>query len=160
MVTIPGHSFKITHYDGQAVNEPEQLSEVSFRIAHAERYAVEINMDQPGAWGIQVFAEGNKEKLNALYGQPKDIQLGDITKEYQMVLGTNDHGETFTINNKQFPNHEIYEVEEGDIVKFTITNDTDVDQPMHMHGEFFNVLSKNGQPIQGSPILKDTLCRN
>ena len=74
-----------------------------------------------------------------------------------MILGTNDGGETFTINGRQFPDHEIYEIEEGDVVKFTITNETDVDHPMHLHGEFFYVLSRNGTPITGSPILKDTL---
>lgn len=66
VISIPGHSFKVTHYDGQEVNEPELLSDVSLRIAPAERYDVEIIMNQPGAWGFQVFAEENKEKLNAL----------------------------------------------------------------------------------------------
>nr|WP_239575640.1 multicopper oxidase domain-containing protein [Geomicrobium sediminis] len=74
-----------------------------------------------------------------------------------MLLGTDDGGDTFTVNGKQFPDHEIYEVKEGDVVKVTIENDTDVDHPMHLHGEFFNVISKNGEPIQGSPVLKDTL---
>lgn len=31
------------------------------------------------------------------------------------------------------------------------------DHPMHLHGHFFQVLSKNGKPVQGSPIMKDTL---
>jgi FtsP/CotA-like multicopper oxidase with cupredoxin domain len=184
VVTIPGHSFKITHYDGQPVNNPANLNEAAFRIAPAERYEVEIEMDNPGAWGIQVFADKNKEGLNTViplvyegfegeklqttekiasfldittYGETKEINIGNITKEYGMILGTDDGGETFTINGKQFPNHEVYEVEEGDVVKFTIVNDTDVDHPMHLHGEFFNVISKDGNPIEGSPVLKDTL---
>lgn len=183
VVSIPGHSFTITHYDGQEVNGPGSISNTAFRIAPAERYEVEIEMDQPGAWGIEVFAEENQENLQAWipivyagfedrelethtfsnffdmtsYGEPKEISLGDITKDYEMLLGSNDGGETFTINNKQFPNHEVYEVEVGDIVKFTITIDTEVDHPMHLHGEFFYVLSRNGDPVKGSPILKDTL---
>ena len=183
VVSIPGHSFKVTHYDGQEVNEPEFISETAFRIAPAERYEVEIEMNQPGAWGIEVFAEENQSNLQALvpivyngfegnelesasyqtyfditdYGTPKEISIGDITKDYDMILGTNDGGETFTINEKQYPDHEVYEVEEGDVVKFTITNETDVDHPMHLHGEFFYVLSRNGEPIKGSPIKKDTL---
>lgn len=28
---------------------------------------------------------------------------------------------------------------------------------MHLHGQFFYVLSRNGEPIKGSPIVKDTL---
>jgi FtsP/CotA-like multicopper oxidase with cupredoxin domain len=31
------------------------------------------------------------------------------------------------------------------------------DHPMHLHGHFFQVLSKNGKPIEGSPIWKDTI---
>jgi FtsP/CotA-like multicopper oxidase with cupredoxin domain len=184
IVSIPAHSFRITHYDGQPVNEPELINETSFRIAPAERYEVEIEMDNPGAWGIQVFAEENQEKLQSLipiiyggyednefqmsetvssffdlttYGKATELNVGDITKEYDMILGTNDGEETFTINDKLFPDHESYEVEEGDVVKFTIVNDTDVDHPMHLHGEFFNVISKEGVPISGSPIVKDTL---
>ena len=183
IVSIPGHPFKITHYDGQGVNEPEYFSETAFRIAPGERYDVEIEMNQPGAWGIEVYAEENKSNLQTLiplvykdfedhelvydsfenffdftsYGTPKELSIGDITKDFEMMLGKNDDGETFTINGKQFPEHEIYEVEEGDVVQFTITNETDVDHPMHLHGEFFNVVSKNGEPIKGSPIKKDTL---
>ncbi|MED1600441.1 multicopper oxidase family protein [Alkalihalophilus marmarensis] len=184
IVSIPGHSYKITHYDGQAVNEPEAIEGTPFRIAPAERFDVEIELDQPGAWGIQIYAEENKERLDAIvplvyegyedndleteeasssffdissYGETKEVDYGEITKEYDMILGTDDGGETFTINDKQFPNHESYEVEEGDVVKFTIENDTEVDHPMHLHGEFFNVISKDGTPISGSPIVKDTL---
>ncbi|MDV2686439.1 multicopper oxidase family protein [Alkalihalophilus lindianensis] len=184
VVSIPDHSFKITHYDGQPVNEPETINDTSFRIAPAERYDIEIEMENPGAWGIQIFAEENQKRLEAIvpviyegyeerdlqssetstsffdmtsYGESKEVDYGTVTKEYDMILGTNDNGETFTINDKQFPDHESYEVEEGDVVKLTIVNDTDVDHPMHLHGEFFSVMSKDGSPISGSPIVKDTL---
>ena len=184
VVSIPGHSFKITHYDGQEVNEPEFFSNTAFRISPAERYEVEIEMTHPGAWAIEVYAEVNRSNLSALvpiyyegyedeklvsesyvnffdmtnYGKFINIGLPTTyTKEYNMILGTNDGGETFTINNKQYPEHEMFEVEEGDVVKFTIRNDTKVDHPMHLHGEFFYVISKDGEPIKGSPIKKDTL---
>jgi FtsP/CotA-like multicopper oxidase with cupredoxin domain len=184
VISIPGHSYKVTHYDGQEVNQPQSLSDVGLRIAPAERYDIEITMDQPGSWGIQVFAEQNQDKLKAVipltykgfeldkiktsnlissyldiisYGQQKELKIGDITKEYKMVLGSNDGEETFTINNKQMPDHEIFEVVEGDVVKVTIANETNSEHPMHLHGQFFYVLSRNGEPIQGSPIVKDTL---
>lgn len=49
----------------------------------------------------------------------------------------------------------------GDIVKIRLTNNsTDVDHPMHLHGHFFQVLSKNGKPLEGSPIIKDTIPRH
>jgi FtsP/CotA-like multicopper oxidase with cupredoxin domain len=184
VVSIPGHSFKVTHYDGQPVNTIEMVKEQLLRIAPAERYDIEIVMDQPGAWGIKIYAENNKEKLNTIvpivyngfenkeltvnttsskffdittYGNKEELLIDNINLNYTMVLGTNDGGETFTINNKQMPNHEIFEVKKGDVVKVTIKNETDADHPMHLHGHFFNVISRNGQPITGSPILKDTL---
>jgi FtsP/CotA-like multicopper oxidase with cupredoxin domain len=189
VITIPGHSFKVTHYDGQQVNEPQPISDQSIRIAPAERYDVEITMDQPGAWGIDVYAEQNPDRLQGTlplvyaghedepvqtadsvsayfditnYGEPSDKEYGDITKEWDMILATEDGGETFTINGQQMnteeiEGHEVYEVEEGDIVKVTITNETDVDHPIHLHGHFFTVISRNGEPVSGSPVTMETL---
>lgn len=188
VITIPGHSFKVTHYDGQAVNEPELISDQSIRIAPAERYDVEITMDQPGVWGVNVFAEQNpdgvqgflpivyegyeNEKVQTVdsvsayfdmttYGEPNEMNF-EITKELDMILETEDGGETFTINGQQMntekiDGHELYKVEEGDVVKVKIVNDTDVDHPMHLHGHFFTVISRNGEPVSGSPIRMDTL---
>lgn len=38
-------------------------------------------------------------------------------------------------------------MEEGDVVKVTIVHDTDVDHPMHLHGHFFYILSRNGEQV-------------
>jgi len=176
--------YKVTHYDGQEVNQPAEVSpQVALRIAPAERYDIEIAAKQAGAWGIAVYAESNRERLQAVipmiyqghqgkplvtatsdsflditrYGAAKEATVAKATKAYDMILGTNDGGETFTINGKKMPNHEVYEVKRGDVVRVTIKNETDVDHPMHLHGQFFQVLSKDGQPVTGAPITKDTL---
>lgn len=41
-------------------------------------------------------------------------------------------------------------------VRFVNTSAND-DHPMHLHGHTFQVLSKNGVPLKGSPVYKDTL---
>ncbi|WNF36497.1 multicopper oxidase family protein [Bacillaceae bacterium IKA-2] len=184
-IVIPNHEFKVTHYDGQPVNEPTLISSHSVLIAPGERYDVEIDLNNPGAWGIEIFAEKNKEKLATVlpivyqgheddrlevnggplttfamtnYGQSKQIELiNQVTKDYQMVLDSNDGDETFTINDKKAPDLEVYEFEAGDVVKMTVTNESGVDHPMHSHGHLFYVISKNGVAVTGSPILKDTL---
>lgn len=176
--------YKVTHIDGQEVNQPQEVSpQVALRIAPAERYDVEIAAKQAGAWGIAVHAESNQERLQAVipfvyqghagkplvtsesdsflditrYGAAKHASVPQATKTYAMTLGTRDGGETFTINGKKMPNHEVYQVKRGDVVRVTIQNETDVDHPMHLHGQFFQVLRKDGQPVQGAPITKDTL---
>ncbi|MFP3381667.1 multicopper oxidase domain-containing protein, partial [Bacillus sp. SIMBA_069] len=50
------------------------------------------------------------------------------------------------------------QVKKGDLVKVKLVNKSPKDlHPMHLHGHFFQVLSKNGQPVSGSPLVKDTL---
>ncbi len=49
-------------------------------------------------------------------------------------------------------------MKQGDLVKVKLVNNSKEDNhPMHLHGHFFQLLSKNGEPIKGSPIVKDTL---
>ncbi|QOY36873.2 multicopper oxidase family protein [Anaerobacillus isosaccharinicus] len=184
-ITIPNHEFKITHYDGQPVNEPTFITNEILLIAPGERYDVEINLNNAGAWGIEIYAEANEEKLYTIlplvyegyenerlqinneplstfditkYGQSQQIErINNVTKEFEMILASNDGDDTFTINGKKAPDLEVYEIEEGDVIKMTIRNNSRVDHPMHSHGHFFYVISKNGAAVQGSPIFKDTL---
>jgi FtsP/CotA-like multicopper oxidase with cupredoxin domain len=48
-------------------------------------------------------------------------------------------------------------VERGDLVRVEIVNDTDTVHPMHLHGHHALVLSRDGEPISGSPWWTDTL---
>lgn len=80
--------------------------------------------------------------------------------EYTMDLNTamNDRGMVYTINNEAFPNTANINVKKGDTVKVKLVNQSKMDDhPMHLHGHFFQVLSKNGKPLEGSPIIKDTI---
>ncbi|MDQ8734867.1 multicopper oxidase family protein [Paenibacillus sp. LHD-38] len=80
--------------------------------------------------------------------------------EYTMKLGTEkrDGEEVYTINGDIFPETEALSVKTGDTVKVRLVNTSSTDDhPMHLHGHFFQVLSKNGQPVTGSPIVKDTI---
>ncbi|MBI0579807.1 multicopper oxidase family protein [Neobacillus cucumis] len=182
-IQIPAHQFKVTGYDGQKVNKPSFISNQLIQIAPGERYDVEFKANDLGNWGIKIYAESN-DKLKAVipltykgyenqkvktdetiniyfdfatYGESSKKEIQAPTKDYQMILGTNDGGTTFTINGKKMPNPEIYNVKKGDVVRFTIKNETNVDHPMHLHGHHFEVLSRNGKPFTGSEVMKDTL---
>lgn len=80
--------------------------------------------------------------------------------EYSMELNTAMDGEEmmYTINGKAFPETENIQVKSGDLVKVKLINKSSTDDhPMHLHGHFFQALSKNGKPLEGSPIVKDTI---
>ncbi|MBE3571126.1 MAG: multicopper oxidase family protein, partial [Bacillales bacterium] len=78
---------------------------------------------------------------------------------YTMNLGVkmDKNGMHYTINGKYYPKTDPIYVNNGDFVKVTLRNISTVDHPMHLHGHSFQVLSKNGKPLAGSPLIKDTL---
>ncbi len=51
----------------------------------------------------------------------------------------------------------MFHVEEGDVVRMTITNDSGDVHPMHLHGHHAVVLSRNGEAASGSPWWVDSL---
>jgi FtsP/CotA-like multicopper oxidase with cupredoxin domain len=113
--------------------------------------------DQPNETAMLPLFElsnyGKKTKSKFTLDQKYDM-------EYTMDLGTEqqDGKQIFTINNQIYPNTENLKVKKGDKVKVRFVNNSKSDDhPMHLHGHFFQVLSKNGQPLKGSPMMKDTL---
>ena len=46
---------------------------------------------------------------------------------------------------------------EGEVLRLHIVNDTAEYHPMHLHGHTMSVLSRNGQPVTGSPVRVDTV---
>lgn len=85
-------------------------------------------------------------------------QKYDITYTMNLNAGMNGNGMIYTINGKTFPNTDPIKVKTGDRVKVKLVNrDKMNNHPIHLHGHFFQVLSKNGKPLTGSPIYKDTL---
>jgi len=63
----------------------------------------------------------------------------------------------WAINGEVFPHTPTYAVEEGDLVKVRIVNRSLVYHPMHLHGHHVFVLSRNGKPYRGSPLMLDTV---
>lgn len=183
--------YKVTHIDGQPVNNPKLEQSNILEIAPGERYDIQFVADGKGDFTIDchgdmapasqmqmdvVYENRNSKKLDhPLTDGVVDVtELGEKTEglfsrddsfdvEYKMNLGVKmDHKNMqmlYTINGKAFPDVPPLKVAKGDKVKVTLTNrsmDGSV-HPMHLHGHFFQVLTKNGKSLEGSPIIKDTL---
>lgn len=87
--------------------------------------------------------------LDQSFDQDVLLNLNTAMKDGEMV---------YTINGKIFPDTDPIQVDKGERVKVTFMNHSSKDDhPMHLHGHFFQVLSKNGQPLEGAPVIKDTL---
>lgn len=61
----------------------------------------------------------------------------------------------FTINGKAFPAVPEWTVEQGDLVRVRIVNISNLAHPMHLHGQDFKVIAKDGEPLK--PALQQTM---
>ncbi|WIY62936.1 multicopper oxidase family protein [Bacillus arachidis] len=157
---------------------PGERYDVEFTANNPGKWYVEDHGEGKDIKGMKAIIEydgskemkdkaNEKEKLPTLdiakYGTKKvgDFKLDQqYNAKYTMDLNTEMNGNemVYTINEKTFPNIDPIQVKKGDLVKVKLVNRSKMDDhPMHLHGHFFQVLSKNGQQIEGSPIVKDTL---
>ncbi|HYE84478.1 MAG TPA: multicopper oxidase family protein [Clostridia bacterium] len=84
----------------------------------------------------------------------------DVDYKVDLSTDTGNNELKYTINGKIFKDLPPLKLKTGYIVKMTYVNNSKVDHPMHMHGHFFQILSRNGQPSKGAVIVKDTLLIN
>jgi FtsP/CotA-like multicopper oxidase with cupredoxin domain len=66
------------------------------------------------------------------------------------------YGVEWTINGKPWGEHDVTEFEEGRWKRIRFQNDSYRLHPMHIHGQFFKVLARNGQPVD-EPYFRDTV---
>lgn len=103
----------------------------------------DFDLEEYGSMSASAFS------LDQNFDENVTMNLNTVMRNGEMV---------YTINGKVFPDTDTIKVKKGDKVKVTFVNQSKMDDhPMHLHGHFFQVLSKNGKPVQGSPIMKDTL---
>ena len=53
----------------------------------------------------------------------------------------------WTINDRAFPDGDAYDIEPDRFTKIRFTNESLRLHPMHLHGQFFKVLARNGEPV-------------
>lgn len=54
----------------------------------------------------------------------------------------------FTINGKAFPSTEPWTVRQGELVRVRLLNMSQLIHPMHLHGQDFKVIAKDGEPLR------------
>lgn len=156
---------------------PGERYDVVFVADHPGKWLLDEHSTNPGAKSLAIPIVYEGEEHASVKSESMDLPVVDITKYGEAAKGTfslNDQydvtysmdlntdmshgGMTFTINGKTYPDTPPLDVKEGDLVKVKMVNRSPEDiHPMHLHGHFFQVLSMDGQPISGSPLVKDTL---
>jgi FtsP/CotA-like multicopper oxidase with cupredoxin domain len=80
-----------------------------------------------------------------------------IDKEYRLnARRGGPFGIEWTINDKAYPDYDPITLKRGEYNVIRFTNESGRLHPMHLHGVFFKVLSRNGRPVD-EPYLRDTV---
>jgi FtsP/CotA-like multicopper oxidase with cupredoxin domain len=185
VLSLAGTPAKIAAIDGVDVNGATDLSDLRLEMAIGGRYDVTFTMPDhpvrltdelnpsaglilsPDGTGVIPPVRTDAPVFDpARYGTPATTPFdasSRFDRTFRLILddgpGFVDGRLTFppTINGAVFPDTPTLMVREGDLVKTTIVNRGHLDHPMHLHGHHALVLTRDGQPVTGSPWWTDTL---
>lgn len=175
---VTGSPFEVVAVDGTDVNEPTELRDEGLVVTAGGRVDVLVEaparLDTGGGSAVVVGPPGTEIEPRAApsdqvdllsYGSPRPLSFDPddpdrrFTYEIGRRIGFVDGrpGFWWTINGRLFPDVPMFHVEEGDVVRMTIRNDSGDVHPMHLHGHHAIVLSRNGVEATGSPWVVDSL---
>lgn len=156
---------------------PGERYDIEFRVNADEDFLIDFHDDNlyneqlkipvKVSGGSGILAEENSEKKFPYFnfmeygtystGEFTLDQRYDIEENIELNADSQDGTLKYTINGKTYQELPPITVKTGDYIKITYENKGQVNHPMHLHGHFFQVLSRNDTPFTGAPIIKDTL---
>jgi FtsP/CotA-like multicopper oxidase with cupredoxin domain len=181
---LSGTPFRVVAIDGTDLHGPTTISQHLIAVPGGGRYDVAFTMPARPVWVQLVRGDaalglgttsgappggsfGKWPDFDPLgYGTPAPTPFGarshfdrQFMLKIQRRLGFENGrlGLQWAVNGHIYPAVPMFMVRRGELVKFTIVNDTGAVHPMHLHGHHMLVLSRNGVPDRGSPWWSDTL---
>lgn len=181
VLALPGHSFKIIAMDGNPVPNPKTVEVLS--LAVAERVDAIVEMNSPGVWilgstlekarqmGLGIVVEYAGKTGAPVWKDPAPIDwdytqfanLSEVQKpDETFTLTFRDigpmHGskfDTWTINNKSWPDVEPLMVQSGKRYRLVFRNGSGDQHPIHLHRHTFEVSRIGNRQISG--LKKDVI---
>jgi FtsP/CotA-like multicopper oxidase with cupredoxin domain len=182
---LVGTPFRVAAIDGTDLDGPTPVLGQAIQLGAGARYDLAFNMpaspvklevagtkaaillDQPAQVGEEPRGEPGTTFDPAGYGSSAPRRpftaSSHFDRSFEVDIGRKlgfldgKPGSHWSVNGKLYPHTPMYMVSVGDLVKMTIKNDSGATHPMHLHGHHFLVLSRNGEPLTGSPWWVDTL---
>jgi len=180
-LALPGHTFKVIAMDGNPVPNPKSTEVIS--LAVAERIDAVVEMNMPGVWilgstlekarqmGLGIVIEYAGKKGAPIWKDPAPAewdytQFANVTAapnpDESFTLTFRDigpvHGsqfDTWTINNKSWPNTDPLMVQEGKRYRLVFRNGSGDQHPIHLHRHTFEVTRIGDKQISG--LKKDVI---
>ncbi|GAA4674747.1 multicopper oxidase family protein [Phytohabitans rumicis] len=176
--TLAGTPYRLVAIDGNDLNGPGELTSVGLRLPAGGRYDLSFTMPSTpvalrvdGADGLFLGGVSTVDTADwpeldiTRYGTPAPTPFGPdsrFDRRFTLVL---DRGIAMvdgrpryahTVNGRAFPSVPTQVVRENDLVEMTVVNRAFATHPWHLHGHRVLVLSRDGEPVTGSPLWLDT----
>ena len=177
-------SFRVVSIDGSDINAPTPLNNTHVLVPAGGRVDLEVDVGDANVrigtlvgptMVIGPNADAGAPPLSAAsafdalsYGSPvvtADVQraMAKPQRSFNYTIGQREgyldgkKGNWFTINGRIVPQVPQFIVHPGDTVEWRMSNTSLVPHPMHLHGQHWLVVSRNGVPSTGSPWWVDSL---
>lgn len=176
-VALTGHRLTVTHTDGFPV---QHVDTDAILIGMGERFDALVTLGE-GVFALVASAEGKtglaRELIRTGAGDPpaadarppqlsgsllegsmliatEDVALPTrpVDREHRLILDGQMSDYRWMINGRTYDEHAPLPVESGETVRLTMTNNTTMFHPMHVHGHTFQL-----RPAQGTGARKDTV---
>jgi FtsP/CotA-like multicopper oxidase with cupredoxin domain len=175
---VSGGSFRVGAVDGRDLNAPTAVTGEGILVTAGGR--VDLLVTAParvdvgagtaivvGPRGADVAADPEPDRRVDLlsYGSPAPLSFDPEhpDRRFEFRIGRRiglldgEPGFWWTVNGNLFPDVPMFHVQEGDVVRMTVVNDSGDVHPMHLHGHHAVVLSRDGVASTGSPWWVDSL---
>jgi FtsP/CotA-like multicopper oxidase with cupredoxin domain len=181
LLALPGHTFKVIAMDGNPVPNPKSTEVIS--LAVAERIDAIVEMNSPGVWilgstleksrqmGLGIVVEYAGKKGTPVWKNPAPAEW-DYTRFANATAAPKPddtfdltfrdigplHGsqfDTWTINNKSWPNIDPLIVQKGKRYRLVFHNGSGDQHPIHLHRHTFEVTRIGDKQISG--LKKDVI---
>ena len=181
VLALPGHTFQVIAMDGNPV--PTRAAVEVLSLAVAERVDAIVEMTSPGVWVLgSTLAEARKMGLGIVVeyagktGEPVWRDSAPLVWDYSRFaragaapdpgrtfeltfrdIGPQDGSkfDTWTINNKAWPNVDPLTVEAGKRYRLIFRNGSGDQHPMHLHRHSFEVVRIGDKMMSG--LMKDVV---
>jgi FtsP/CotA-like multicopper oxidase with cupredoxin domain len=179
-VDLRGTPFRVEALDGHDLSGPSAIQDtavdvpaggrvdlsyrqpatlVALRSADASFVTGSTAGEHPAGTSAAVFdamGYGRATEDTVTRGQAADASF-EVVAENRLGWYDGAFGARVALNGRLYPDGDMLMVRQGQLVQVTIINRSFLAHPMHLHGHYFSVVSRNGQPRSGSPLRLDSI---
>lgn len=164
---------KVIAVDGMYVKEVFDAN--NFDLAPGNRIDVDVIIPEEGIYAIydvftrgqirlvSIIAKGEKvDTASFSYPLNRDVPdwegVDEVLVDHKYVLNAKviDNSIKWMINDRAFPDHQTLNLNYNEFNKIRFRNDSSRLHPMHIHGQFFKVISRNGS-LANESFFRDTV---